>query len=345
MNQSHLRSSAVSITRSTRLRAVVSLLLATLLMTPATPAHAESDPVVLGAAESFAVLAGSAITNTGTTEVSGTAGGHMGSHPTPAFTGVDEVDTPGITFTTSSDAVESAKASLVIAYNTLASRDHTAPVPGDLGGHSLGPGTYRSAAGIGLTGTLTLDAHDDPTAVFIFQAGSTLTTASDSMVALANGAQACNVFWQVGSSATLGTGSTLMGSVLAFTSITATTDASVTGQLLAIHGAVTLHANEIVNNACASEEAPEPEAEEETTPDQTPETNPQAPEPEAEEETTPDQTPETNPQAPVPASGQETVAGGELPNTGAIEWLIALGVGGAVLTAGVVDIVRRRKSG
>jgi outer membrane biosynthesis protein TonB len=157
-----------------------------------------------------------------------------------------------------------------------------------------------------------------------------------------------------------------MGSVLAFTSITATTDASVTGQLLAIHGAVTLHANKIVNNACASEEAPEPEAEEETTPDQTPETNPQAPEPEAEEETTPDQTPETNPQAPepeaeeettpdqtpetnpqapVPASGQETVAGGELPNTGAIEWLIALGVGGAVLTAGVVDIVRRRKSG
>jgi hypothetical protein len=324
MNQSHLRSSAVSITRSTRLRAVVSLLLATLLMTPATPAHAESDPVVLGAAESFAVLAGSGITNTGTTVVSETAGGHMGSHPTPAFTGVDEVDTPGITYTTSSDVVESAKASLVIAYNTLASREHTATIPGDIGGHSLGPGTYASDAGIGLTGTLTLDAHDDPTAVFIFQTGSTLTTASDSMVALANGAQACNVFWQVGSSATLGTGSTLMGSVLAFTSITATTDASVTGQLLAIHGAVTLHANEIVNNACASEEAPEPEAEEETTPDQTP---------------------ETNPQAPVPASGQETVAGGELPNTGAIEWLIALGVGGAVLTAGVVDIVRRRKSG
>jgi hypothetical protein len=220
--------------------------------------------------------------------------------------------------------VESAKASLVIAYNTLASREHTATVLGDLGGHSLGPGTYASDAGILLTGTLTLDAHDDPTAVFIFQTGSTLTTAKDSTVVLANGAQACNVFWQVGSSAALGADSSLTGSVLAYTSITAATDASVTGQLLAIHGAVTLHANEIVNNACASEAAPEPEVGAETTPDQTP---------------------ETNPQAPVPVPGQETVAGGELPNTGAIEWLIALGVGGAVLTAGVVDIVRRRKSG
>jgi type VI secretion system secreted protein VgrG len=324
MNQSHLRSSAVSITRSTRLRAVVSLLLATLLMTPATPAHAESDPVVLGAAESFAVLAGTGITNTGTTVVSGTAGGDMGSHPTPAFTGVDEVDTTGITFTTSSDAVESAKASLVAAYDTLASRASTATIAGDLGGQTLVAGVYTSDIPIGLTGTLTLDADGDPTAVFIFQTGSTLTTASDSTVVLANGAQACNVFWQVGSSATLGTGSTLTGSVLAFTSITATTGASVTGQLLAIHGAVTLHANKIVNNACASEEAPEPEVEEETTPDQTP---------------------ETNPQAPVPVPGQETVAGGELPNTGAIEWLIALGVGGTLLTTGVVDIVRRRKAG
>ena len=324
MNQSHLRSSAVSITRSTRLRAVVSLLLATLLMTPATPAHAESDPVVLGAAESFAVLAGSGITNTGTTEVSGTAGGDMGSHPTPAFTGVDEVDTTGITYTTSSDAVERAKASLVIAYDTLASREHTATIAGDLGGHSLGPGTYASDAGILLTGTLTLDADGDPTAVFIFQTGSTLTTASDSTVVLANGAQACNVFWQVGSSAALGADSSLTGSVLAFTSITAGAGASLSGQLLAIHGTVTLHANKIVNNACVTEKVPEPDLEGETTPNQTP---------------------DTNPQAPVPAPGQETVGGGELPNTGAIEWLIALGVGGAVLTAGVVDIVRRRKSG
>ena len=104
---------------------------------------------------------------------------------------------------------QQAKTDLVTAYNTAAGEGPTNPIAADLGGQTLLPGVYNSASSIGLTGALTLNAQGDPNAVFVFQAGSTLTTASGSEVNLINGAQACNVFWQVGSSATLGTGSTL----------------------------------------------------------------------------------------------------------------------------------------
>ena len=121
----------------------------------------------------------------------------------------------------------------------------------DLAGRVVVAGTYKTSAGtFSNSGKLTLDAKGDPNAVFIFQAESTLTTSTARSMTLSNGAQACNVFWRVGSSATLGVNSTFIGSVVALTSITATTGAKILGQLLARNGAVTLDTNTITNNAC-----------------------------------------------------------------------------------------------
>jgi hypothetical protein len=142
---------------------------------------------------------------------------------------------------------QAAKNDLVAAYNAAAGQAVTQTVATELGSTTKGPGVYNSAAGtFTITGTLTLDGQGDPNAVFIFQAASTLITAASSNVVLINGAQASNVFWQVGSSATLGTSSNLLGTVLALTSITATTSATVSGRLLARNGAVTLDTNSIL---------------------------------------------------------------------------------------------------
>ena len=197
------------------------------------------------------MLAGSAITNTGPTTVSGTAGGDMGSSPTASFTGAADVTTTGTKYVAAATAVDDAKADLVLAYDDAAGRIPVNTVSADLGGQALLPGVYNSASSLGLTGTLTLDAEDDPDAVFIFQAGSTLTTASASSVVLIRGAQPCKVFWHVGSSATFGTTTDFVGHVFALTSITANNRATFDGQLLARNGAVTLDENTIVNDLCA----------------------------------------------------------------------------------------------
>lgn len=217
------------------------------LVAVAGSAAAAATPVGLGTAGSFAVLAGSGITNTGTTVVDG----DVGTFPTTTLTGgatllVNGVDHGG-------DAVtQQAKQDLQAAYDDAASQGPVNPVVADLGGQRLAPGVHGSATSLGLTGALTLDAAGDPSAVFVLQAGSTLTTASASSVVLAGGAQACNVFWQVGSSATLGTASTLTGSVLALESITLTTGAAVEGRLLARGGAVVLDGNRITRPSCAT---------------------------------------------------------------------------------------------
>jgi hypothetical protein len=105
---------------------------------------------------------------------------------------------------------------------------------------------------MGLTGALTLNAQGDPKSVFVFQLGSALTTASGSEINLINGAQACNVYWQVGSSATLGTGSTFIGTILALTSITVTTGVTIDGRVLARNGAVTLDTDTLTTSVCAT---------------------------------------------------------------------------------------------
>jgi hypothetical protein len=126
------------------------------------------------------------------------------------------------------------------------------PIVADLGGQTLSPGVYNSATSIGITGTLTLDGGGDPNAVFVFQAStSTLTTASASQVNLINGAQACNVFWQVGSSATLGTGSSFQGTIFALQSITVDTAVTIQGRVLARNGAVTLDTDTITTPSCS----------------------------------------------------------------------------------------------
>ncbi|MHB1047224.1 MAG: IPTL-CTERM sorting domain-containing protein [Thermoanaerobaculia bacterium] len=199
------------------------------------PLAAQTAPP-LGTTTTFAVLGGSTVTNTGTSVLTG----DLGVWPGLAITGFPPGNVTGTTH--AGDAVaQQAQTDLTAAYNNLAGQACGTVLTGqDLGGMTLAPGVYCFSTAAQLTGTLTLDAQGDPGAIFIFQIGSTLTTASSSSVELINGGSSCNVFWQVGSSATLGTSTTLAGSILALQSITLTTTASVSGQLLARNGAVTL---------------------------------------------------------------------------------------------------------
>jgi hypothetical protein len=147
-----------------------------------------------------------------------------------------------------------AQSDLTTAYDDAAAKASTATVVADLAGQTLLPGVYKSLSSMSLTGPapLTLNADGNPDAVFVFQVGSTLTTGTGTSVVLGGSASACNVFWQVGASATLGTSSVFVGSLLAHTSITATSGAAVTGRLLARGGAVTLDTNTIHHPTCAA---------------------------------------------------------------------------------------------
>lgn len=226
---------------------LIALPLIGLMVAVASSALAAVTFVNLGTASSFAVLAGSGITNTGPTLI----GGDIGTFPTTTISGAGSMTVTGTNH--GGDGVtQGAKSDLSTAYTNAAGQTPASPIVADLGGTTLNSGVYRSASTIGLTGTLTLDAQGDPNAVFVFQAGSTLTTASASTVSLVNGAQACNVFWQVSSSATLGTSSTFRGNVLAQTSITVTTGATLVGRILANNGAVSLDTNSITAPICAA---------------------------------------------------------------------------------------------
>gem|GEM_PF-2261300 len=210
----------------------------------ASPMMATATAPSLGTAASFGVLAGSAITNTGATVIDG----GIGSYPTTTITGFPPGTVNG-TNHAGDGMTQAAKTDLLSAYDNSAGQTPVI-VPTELGGTTLTPGVYKSAAGtFGITGTLTLSG--DANAVWIFQMDSTLTTASGSSVVLAGGASNCNVFWQVRSSATLGTNSTFVGNILALTSITLTTGASVSGRALARNGAVTLDSNK-VSSVCVN---------------------------------------------------------------------------------------------
>ncbi|HVC86569.1 MAG TPA: ice-binding family protein [Gaiellaceae bacterium] len=233
--------------RATGATVLVAALAAAMSVTLVGGAAAAAHGVPLGTANRFAVLAGAGITNTGPTTVTG----DLGTYPTTTMTGVGSLTINGTNH--AGDAVtQQAKADLVTGYNTAAGEGPTSPITADLGGQNLSPGVYNSASSIGLTGTLILDAHGKSNATFVFQAGSTLTTASASSVKLVNGARACNVYWQVGSSATLGTGSSFRGSILAKASITVTTGTTVHGRVLARNGAVTLDTDTIHISTCAA---------------------------------------------------------------------------------------------
>ena len=222
--------------------------------TMALPAAAAQPTVGLGTAASFAVLAGSTITNTGATTISG----DVGLSPGTAVTGFPPgILTSGAEHITDAVALQ-AQTDLTTAYNDAAGRTPVTTVSADLGGQTLAPGVYKATSSMALTGTVILNANNDPNAVFIFQAASTLVTASNSVVSLTGGAQACNVFWQVGSSATLNTGSKFAGTIMALTSATLDTSATVDGRVLARNGAVTLDSNTITMPSCTTSGSPTP---------------------------------------------------------------------------------------
>lgn len=199
----------------------------------------------LGDASGFALLAGSAITITGASS-STTIKGDVGLFPTTsdAIVGMENVVFEGINYG-SSEITQAAKFALNDAYADAVSRspDVVLAAASDLLGLNLSPGVYSSTSSLFLSGVLTLNGQGNPDAVWIFQMGTTLITAANSQMILTGGAQASRVFWQVGSSVTLAAGSDVSGTILALTTITAASDVTVNGRLLAQEGAVTLDGN------------------------------------------------------------------------------------------------------
>jgi hypothetical protein len=202
--------------------------------------------VALGSAGNLAILAGSTVTSTGATSITG----DLGVSPGTAVTGFPPGNLVGMQHV-GDPAGALALGDLTTAYNDAAGRTLCAmTVAGNLGGQTLAPGLYKSTSSLGITsGDLTLDAQGDPDAVFIFQMASTLTTTSGRQVILSGGARAANVFWQVGSSATLGTASVFQGTIMADQAITLGTGATLNGRVLARVGGVSLDSNTIVKTA------------------------------------------------------------------------------------------------
>ncbi|MHB9037528.1 MAG: ice-binding family protein [Armatimonadota bacterium] len=230
------------------------IVLLLLLSTLAVSAYAV--PINLGTASTFGLLAGSGITNTGSSVIKG----DVGSAPTPAVTGFPPGIVVGTLYTTPNAVTATAQTNLTAAYNAAAGATPTGILTGiDLGtfnaGNPLGPGVYFFSSSAGLTGNLTLDGGGDPNAQWIFQIGSSLTTASNATVSFINGASPCNVFWQVGSSATIQTNNVFGGTIMALTSITLN-GGTLNGRALARNGSVTISAAEFVNTVCPAGPVP-----------------------------------------------------------------------------------------
>jgi hypothetical protein len=258
------------------------ILVAAGLACAVAPAVASASAVNLATASPFAVLGGSAVTNTGPSVLNGDLGVYSGT----SITGFG----PGIVNGTTYDGnavAGAAQNDLTTAYNVAAGQSVSPAnilTGQNLGGLTLAPGAYKFASSAQLTGALTLDAGGDPSAQFVFEIGSTLTTASASSVVMINGASPCNVYWQIGSSATLGTTTAFEGNLMASASITLNTGATLQGRALASTGAVTLDSNVVDNSMCAP-----------TTP---PPTGPTSPGP-----TSPGLTPGTTPTGVLAAGG------------------------------------------
>jgi type VI secretion system secreted protein VgrG len=235
----------------------VTMALGLLLAFAAVPSFASAPAVNLATAGPFVVLGGSTVTNTGPSVLNG----ELGVAPGTSLTGFSSPTVVNGAIHDDDAVATQAQHDLTTAYNTAAGQ----AVPSgnvltgqDLGGKTLTPGAYSFASSAQLTGTLTLNAEGNPDAQFVFEIGSTLTTASASSVVLINGASPCNVYWQIGSSATLGSTTAFKGNVMAHISITANTGASVKGRLLASTGAVTLDDNSIDNSMCTTSSSTPP---------------------------------------------------------------------------------------
>lgn len=230
-------------------RAFLGQLMATVyVFTTVVGGIAAVPPVNLRTTDNFALLSGSTVTNTGNSVVNGDLGLYPGSSvtgfPPGVLIGAQHIGDP---------VAIQAKTDLTSAYKDAAGRPYKSVLLPDVGGQLLTDGVYRtgSVASLGLTGNLTLDGQGDPRAVFIFQIQSTLTTASGSSVSLINGAQSCNVYWQVGSSATLGSTTAFTGTILALSSITVNNGATIDGELFARNGQVSLIDDVIGRSQCS----------------------------------------------------------------------------------------------
>ncbi|MDO4129465.1 ice-binding family protein [Clavibacter michiganensis] len=325
------------------------------LLAPAS-AFAATATVGLGTAATYSVLAGQGVTNTGPTTLSA----DLGTSPSASVTGFPPGVVGGATHAADAAAGQ-AQSDLTTAYDDAAGRPTTAAVPADLVGSTLTPGVYTAAGPLGLTGTVTLDAQGDPSAVFVIQAPSSLTTGSGSRVSLVNGAQACNVFWQVSSSASLGTSSGFAGTILALTSVSVGTGATVDGRTLARNGSVTLDDDAFVSSTCGTSTSPIGSG---TTPVVTPTPAPSstpAPTPTGGSTggttggttggstPTPSPTPTSGTPTPTTPPGDVPPPSGHLPRTGGdgARLALELGLGAAALAAGVVAVIavriRRRR--
>ncbi len=231
--------------------------------------NAQSNAQTLGSAETFGVLAATIVTNTGASQITG----NVGVSPGSAITGFP----PGVIFDGSFHAADAtalqAHADLAAAYTVLSGLVFPSAnnlTGQDLGGLTLTPGVYHFDTSATLNGVLTLDAQNDPTALFVIQIGTTLITTGSASVVLINQADARNIYFQAGTAVTLGSGSSFTGNLLAGTSITAGGGTTLTGRLLALTGAVTLDTNVVINPGLSPPPTPTPTPTATPTPTGTP---------------------------------------------------------------------------
>ena len=242
-SRSHARAKRISVP----IAAV--MVAATLTLIPSAARAAIGTPVPLGAASTFAVLAGAGVTNTGAT----TLGGDIGSFPTTSITGLGTITLVDGADRSGSAVTEQAKTDLVSAYNA-ASAQSPDPLGGvELAGLTLEPGVYDTGGVIELNGNLTLDANGDPNAVFVFQSLSTLLASAASSITFIDGATACNLYWRVPTSATIEAGSQFAGTILAEMTISFGDGATLQGRALAQSGEVTMISNTITRPACSAD--------------------------------------------------------------------------------------------
>lgn len=235
-----------------KLKRLFSLSSATLLVATtfgfvtSLPSQAASSPA-LGASSNFAVLSSGGLVNSGVSTIQG----EIGMSPTISYSDTGSIaSTSGIHFNDAGAIAAIAAANS--AYAALVSSAPATPITTDLSSQTLVPGTYSATAGLNLNGTVTLDGQNNPGSVFIFQTPAALATGASSHVTLINGAQACNVFWQVGSNATLGATSDFKGSIFGNTNVTVGSATTVAGRLFALHGTVTLNGNSVAKPNCVT---------------------------------------------------------------------------------------------